>query len=77
MPCCTPTIIPFQEVATSTVGYTPSLSAIYGSKPKVVVWYRQEDGTYFQSTFGTQIVFDGSNININHGGVQTGFISVN
>lgn len=76
MSCCAATIISFQNVEQSVIAYEPSLAAIYGSKPRVTVYYRDEDGTYFQSTFGTSVRYDGTSITVDHGGTNSGFINI-
>lgn len=74
MICCTPFIKPFNEAIT-TLNYSPSLAAIYGSKPNVQVYYR--DGSeYVLSDDMNQVKFDGTDIVADHGGVNVGFLKI-
>lgn len=74
MSCCSPTIFPFNEAIT-TVNYSPSLAALYGSTPNVQIYYR--DGTeYVLSDDMSGVVFDGTDIVADHGGLAVGFLKV-
>lgn len=74
MTCCSPFIQPFSEAVT-TVNYSPSLAALYGSTPNVQVYYR--DGTeYVLSDDMSGVVFDGTDIVADHGGVNVGFLKI-
>lgn len=81
MACCKPLIQFFSDVLTSTVAYPATLRAALGSSPRVDVWYFDtllneyytDNGT---PGSGTQVKFDGANINIDHGGLASGYIKV-
>jgi len=75
MSCCASTIFPFTNQSTSTIGYAGGMAALYGPQPNVEVFYR-EGSEYVQSDL-SQVIFDGSTIQIDHGGSQTGIVKVN
>lgn len=78
MSCCSPTIIPFYNTATSTVAYGPALQSQYGDVPNINVSYW--DGTqYVAAGIMTQVKFDYpvTQIFIDHGGSpSTGLIKI-
>lgn len=78
MSCCTPTIIPFFNVSSSTITYGPSMVLQYGVVPKVTVLYK--DGTqYVSAGIGTQVKFDTypvTEITVDHGGPAIGIIKI-
>jgi hypothetical protein len=78
MSCCSPTIVPFFNAATSTIDYGPSLQLQFGQAPNVSVSYW--DGTQFVAAgITTQIKFDTfpvTQIIVDHGGPATGIIKI-
>lgn len=79
MSCCSPTIIPFFNAATTTVSYGPAYQSQYGAAPNVTVSYW--DGTqYVAAGIMTQIKFDTypvTQITVDHGGdLATGLIKI-
>lgn len=78
MPCCSSTIQPFFNEASTTVIYGPSLQSQYGNAPKVSVLYW--DGTqYVAAGIFTSIAFTGfpvTSITVDHGGVSTGLLKI-
>jgi hypothetical protein len=78
MSCCTPTIIPFFNAATTTVAYGPGLQSQYGPVPNINVSYW--DGTqYVAAGIMTQVKFNYpvTSIQIDHGGSpSTGIIKI-
>lgn len=72
--CCTPTIQPFNEAVT-TINYSTTLRRSFGNEPNVQVYYAQ-DGNYVLSDDMNQVKFDGTNIEVDHGGPQVGFIKI-
>lgn len=77
MSCCVPTIFDFVNEASTTVPFTPSMKEQYGSHPKVQVAYLDtETGEYVLSGFFTRVAFTGSTVVIEHGGIQSGVITI-
>lgn len=77
MSCCVPTIFTFTNVPDSVIGYTPSLAALYGTYPKVQVMYLDpETGEFYIAPWFTRIAFVAGQIRIDHGGPNSGIISV-
>lgn len=79
MSCCNPTIVPFFNATSTTIGYGPSMVLQYGQAPKVDVLYW--DGTqYIGAGIMTQIKFDTypvTVITVDHGGgPATGLIKI-
>ena len=74
MNCCEPTIVTFNESET-IINYSPSLLALYGTDPNVQVYYK-DGANYVLSDDMNQVKFDGTNITVDHGGVNTGIIKV-
>lgn len=75
MSCCPATIVSFGNVSSTTINYSPSLAALYGSDPNVQVYYK--DGTeYVLSDDMNEVRFDGTDIVVDHGGAAIGFIKV-
>lgn len=78
MSCCTPTIIPFFNTPSSTIGYGPSLQSQYGLAPNVTVSY-WDGAQYVAAGIMTQIKFDGypvTSITVDHGGISTGLLKI-
>lgn len=78
MSCCSPTIVPFFNAASTTVSYGPSMLLQYGQAPNVSVTYW--DGTqYVMAGITTQVKLVGfpvTQISVDHGGPATGFIKI-
>lgn len=75
MNCCPPTIVFFGNASSTTINYFPSLAAQYGVDPNVQVYY--QDGTeYVLSDDQNEVKFDGTDIVVDHGGPQVGFVKV-
>jgi hypothetical protein len=78
MSCCNPTIVPFFNATSTTVGYGPSMQLQYGQAPNVSVSYW--DGTqYVAAGITTQIKFNTypvTQVLIDHGGPATGIIKI-
>jgi hypothetical protein len=80
MTCCPANIITFAGVAFSSIPYSDTMKAQYGADPQVVVYYYDEATGGFYSTNGlpgTEIKFTGSTIEIDHGGIQSGYLKIN
>ena len=77
MACCTPTIFPFANAASSDIPYGPALVQQHGSQPNIFVLYRDADtGKYIYASWFTRIEFHGTSIFVDHGGPQTGLVIV-
>jgi hypothetical protein len=78
MACCNPLIQTFFNSSSTTIGYGPSLQALYGAAPKVTVLYW--DGVqYVAAGISTSIAFDTYPVNsvtIDHGGAATGLVKI-
>lgn len=75
MTCCSPLIQPFTNVSTLSIPYGASETEAYGADPNVQVYIH--DGTdYVLSDDMNQVVFNGSSIEIDFGGIATGFVKV-
>lgn len=75
MICCTPTIIPFNNVPSVAISYPASMIAAYGPEPNVQVFYK-EGLEYVLSDDMNAVVFDGSTITVDNGGPNTGVIKI-
>lgn len=75
MICCEPSIFQFGAVSTLTVPYSAAMAAEYGPQPNVQV-YIKEGEEYVLSDDMSGVIFDGSNIIADFGGMQTGFVKV-
>jgi hypothetical protein len=77
MPCCVPTVIEFVNVPSTVIPYTPFMKAKYGSMPKVQVAYLDPDtGEFYLSGFFTRVSYSASTITVDHGGENTGVITI-
>lgn len=76
--CCTPTRVLFANVTQTVIQYTQDMRDRYGIQPKVYVYYFDTvTGEYVLSVLPfTSMRFDGSQITIDHGGAQSGFVVV-
>lgn len=75
--CCIPTRVPFANATTTSIAYTPAMVDKYGIQPRVFVYYYDTvTGEFYLSPFFTVMQFDGNNINIDHGGPNSGFVVV-
>jgi hypothetical protein len=75
--CCEETKFQFNNASTTTIAYSDAMRDMYGTQPRVFVWYYDPvTGEFYLSTFFTVIKFNGSNINIDHGGPSTGIVVV-
>lgn len=75
MNCCEPTILPFTNQSTTSIVWDANKQSLYGSRPNVQVYYK-EGAEYVLSDDMNAVVFDGSTIEVDHGGVGTGFVKV-
>lgn len=80
MSCCPSTILNFFNVATYSFPYTPAMVAAYGSKPRVDVYVYDLVALEFYTNNGavpvSQIIFDGANVNIDNGGIASGYVKI-
>lgn len=78
MSCCDPFIVPFFNKSSTAIGYGPSLRTKFGLAPNVSVSYW--DGTqYVNAGIMTQIKFNTfpvTQILVDHGGPNTGFVKI-
>lgn len=75
--CCKQTQFDFVNEATTTIPYGEAMRAQYGTQPRVTVWYFDPvTNEFYQSTFFTVMKFNGSDITIDHGGPNSGFVMV-
>lgn len=75
MTCCEPSITPFTLQSTTVIAWTADMQELYGSRPNVQVYYK-DGAEYVLSDDMSGIVFDGVEIRVDHGGVNTGFVKV-
>ena len=76
MRCCDHDIIFFTNVSIMNIAYSVSMRARFGNVPNVRVW-QSFDGQYVEPLISVRL--DGnptSNINIDNGGVASGFIKI-
>lgn len=79
MACCTPTIVPFTNVSSTTFGYSAPFVAKYGSTPRTKLYYWDADAKNYYNNNGipeSEIKFDGENIFVDHGGPASGYIKI-
>lgn len=77
MACCTPTIFPFANAASSDIPYGPALVQQHGTQPNIFVLYRELDGSYVYASWFTRIEFHGTSIFVDHGSTSaTGLVIV-
>lgn len=57
------------------INYSAQMVSDYGPEPNVQVYF-QQDGVYFLSDDMNQVSFDGVNINVDYGGVASGFVKI-
>lgn len=74
MNCCEATIFTFNEAET-IINYSPALRALYGQDPNVQVYYK-DGAEYVLSDDMNQVKFDGTDIVVDHGGINVGIIKV-
>lgn len=75
--CCLPTEVQFANASTTSIIYDSVMQDKYGSKPRVYVYYYDSvTGEFYLSTFFTVIKFNGTIINIDHGGPSTGKVVI-
>lgn len=75
--CCIPTQISFANATSTSVIYDDVMRNKYGSQPRVFVYYHDPDtGEFYLSSFFTVMKFNGSSINIDHGGPNSGLVVV-
>ena len=75
MICCEATIIPFTNQTNTTIVWDANKQDLYGSEPNVQVYYK-EGLEYVLSDDMNGVVFDGSTIEIDHGGTNTGIVKI-
>jgi hypothetical protein len=75
MICCEPTIQPFTNQSSTTIVWDSNKQDLYGSRPNVQVYYK-EGTEYVLSDDMNSVVFDGSTIFVDHGGLNTGIIKI-
>lgn len=79
MICCPPTIIAFSNALATIIPYTGDMQTKYGAEPRVDVFYYDPGTETYVENNGipsSQVKFDGININIDHGGANTGMIKI-
>lgn len=80
MSCCTPTIVPFSNVATSSISYPAALQIAHGAIPRVqVIYYNEETGDFDLSIDATKVALVGTPVNeifIDHGGPNSGYVKI-
>lgn len=74
-------MFPFFNVATSSIGYTPALEALYGPEPRVNAYYIDpvtNEMTTVNGVFGVAISYDPTThiIFVDHGGLYSGVIKL-
>lgn len=75
MTCCEPSITPFTLQSTTVIAWTADMIELYGTRPNVQVYYK-EGTEYVLSDDMNAVVFDGSTIEVDHGGVNTGIVKI-
>lgn len=75
MTCCEALIRPFTNVSTLSIPYGAAETEAYGIDPNVQV-YIKDGEEYVLSDDMNQVIFNGSSIEIDFGGVSTGFVKV-
>lgn len=75
MICCPPTILPFTNQSSMSIVWTAILQDLYGSEPNVQV-YIKEGSEYVLSDDMNSVVFDGSTIVADFGGVNNGVVKI-
>lgn len=79
MACCTPYEFPFSNVAFSSIPYTDDMKANLGPMPKIEVYYWDDLAQEYYLLNGipsSQIKFTGNTVEVDHGGLNTGFVKV-
>ena len=79
MACCPYDIISFADKLTTSIAYPDTLKAIFGQKPRVSVYYWDADvGEFYTlNDFPTSsVIFTGSSIEIDHGGLASGYVKI-
>jgi hypothetical protein len=75
--CCPPTEFSFSNATSTTIAYDEAMRAKYGTKPRVNVYYYDTvSGELYLSPFFTVVKFISNNIIVDHGGPNSGIISV-
>lgn len=75
--CCQYTPYGFSNQSTTTIPFGAVQQVQYGKYPKVTVYYLDAvTGEYYQSTFFTPVKFTGTDIVVDHGGPNSGFITI-
>lgn len=75
--CCVPTEFIFSNASSTTIAYDDVLRAKYGSKPRVNVYYFDPvTNELYLSPFFTVVKFISNNIIVDHGGPNSGIISI-
>lgn len=75
MTCCEPTIIPFTLASSTIIPWGPFEISEYGPQPNVQVYYK-EGSEYVLSDDMNAVVFDGSVISVDHGGIMSGMVKI-
>lgn len=76
MSCCVATIQSFSLAERTTINYSESMQLRYGSRPNVQVYYVDPSGELVISDDMNQVVFDGTTIEVDHGGINSGVIKI-
>lgn len=61
--------------SSSVINYTTAMQELYGPKPNVQVYFK-EGAEYSLSDDMNEVKFDGTTIEIDHGGVNSGFVKI-
>ncbi len=79
MPCCPSSISFFADVPSTTIVYSDSMKAQFGTEPKVMVYYYDPETEDFYNLNGfpsSSVKFDGGVISIDHGGNASGYVKI-
>lgn len=81
MACCPSNILFFTDVLSTTIGYSTVLKTAFGARPRVDVYYYDEDvGEFYTDNgtpaSGTLIKFAADTITIDHGGLASGYVKI-
>lgn len=76
--CCDPVKVNFFNASSTSIVYDETMVKKFGAEPSVIVYYYDSvTGEFYLSEFPfTQMKFDGTNIDIDHGGPATGIVVI-
>ncbi len=79
MACCPSSLTFFADALTTVILYPEAFKMLYGAKPRVNVYYYDiiTHDFYTLNDFpGSQVIFNGSEIEIDHGGLASGYVKI-